>query len=92
VGGRLETTDRWGRRDRERERVRARELATTGLAHRTEREGGEESASAHGCADRRDPPVRQRGAREGAGLSGLPGPNWLFLFPGISNCFSIYFL
>jgi hypothetical protein len=35
VGKRLETTDRWGRRDRER---RAGELAPTGLAHVTERE------------------------------------------------------
>jgi hypothetical protein len=65
--------------------VRARELAPTGLAHGIEREGGEESASAQGCADRRDPPVRQRGragadARAGAGLSGLPWAELAFPF------------
>jgi hypothetical protein len=53
VGKRLETTDRWGRRDRER---RAGELAPTGLAHVTERERHDRVG-----ADRRDPPVRQRG-------------------------------
>jgi hypothetical protein len=42
--------------------VRARELAPTGLAHGIEREG---EKRARGGADRRDPPVRQRG-RAGA--------------------------
>jgi hypothetical protein len=40
----------------------ARELAPIGLAHRTEREG---ERRARDGADRRDPPVRQRG-RKGA--------------------------
>jgi hypothetical protein len=42
VGGRLETIDRWGRWDRERERVGAgggKRMAPTALAHRAEREG-----------------------------------------------------
>jgi hypothetical protein len=58
VGERLETADRWGRRDRERERVRVRELVPTGLAHGTEREG---EKRARVGTDRRDPPVRRRG-------------------------------
>jgi hypothetical protein len=45
VGERLETTDRWGWRDRERERVRARELALTGLTHGTEGERARERSS-----------------------------------------------
>jgi hypothetical protein len=45
---------------REGERVRARELASTGLAHGTgrEREGGKRAWVG---TDRRDPPVRSRG-------------------------------
>jgi hypothetical protein len=71
VGGRLRTADRWGRRDRERER-----------------------AGAQGCADRRDPPVRQRrragaGARARTRLSGLPWAEFGFPF---SREFLIAFL
>jgi hypothetical protein len=52
---------------REGERVHARETAPTARTHGAARErGGEESASAQGCADRRDPPVKQRGCA-GAG-------------------------
>jgi hypothetical protein len=32
------------------------------------------------------------GARARLGRGGPAGMNWLFLFPGISNCFSFYFL
>jgi hypothetical protein len=49
----------------------------------SERERGEESASAQGCADRWDPPVRQRGragARARARLSGLPWAELAFPF------------
>jgi hypothetical protein len=77
---------------RDGERVRARELAPTGLAHGTERERGKRARVG---ADRRDPPVRRRGARARA----WPGLKWvglgrigLFYFPGISIAFSIYFL
>jgi hypothetical protein len=59
--------DRWGRRDRERESERTRGKPPTARTHGAARErGGEESASAKGCTDRRDPPVRQRGCA-GAG-------------------------
>jgi hypothetical protein len=40
--------------------------------------------------DRRGPPVRGGQARE-RGRSRGAGPKWLFPFPVISNCFSIYF-
>jgi hypothetical protein len=43
VGERLETADRWGQR--EKERVRARELAPIGMSHRTEKERGREALS-----------------------------------------------
>jgi hypothetical protein len=49
---------------RERERARVRETAPTGLAHAIEREREGERRDRVG-ADRRDPPVRQRG-RAGA--------------------------
>jgi hypothetical protein len=49
---------------REGERAHVRELAPTGLAHETEREREGERRARVG-ADRRDPPVRQRG-RAGA--------------------------
>jgi hypothetical protein len=67
---------------REAERAHARELAPTGLAHETEREG---EKRARVGADRRDPPVRQRGrtgagARTRAGLSGLPWAELAFPF------------
>jgi hypothetical protein len=48
---------------REAERAHARELVPIGLAHGTEREGGERRARVG--TDRRDPPVRQIG-RAGA--------------------------
>jgi hypothetical protein len=71
---------------REGERVRARELAPTCLAHGREREG------AQVCADRRGTPVRHRGragARAGVGLN---GPVWAeFGFP-FSREFLISFL
>jgi hypothetical protein len=58
VGERLETADRWGRRDREREQAWGKEwrrqLWTTG-----QRKRGRGRAQA--CADRRGPPVRHRG-------------------------------
>jgi hypothetical protein len=55
VGERLETTDRWGRQDRAREsrRTRGKPRRQVGPTVQQERErGGEESASARGCADR----------------------------------------
>jgi hypothetical protein len=61
VGGRLETADRWGRRDREREQARGKEQRRQ-LCPRGQRERGRGRAQA--CADRRGPPVRHRG-REG---------------------------
>jgi hypothetical protein len=42
-------------------------------------------------ADRHGPPVREGWRARGAGSAGLIGPNWGFLFSGISNCFSILF-
>jgi hypothetical protein len=84
MDGRLRTADRWGRRDREREWVHAREPAPTGRPHGAARErGGSERAQA--CADRRGPPVRHRGragAPAGLGRLGLNGLKWLFLFSG----------
>jgi hypothetical protein len=56
---------------REGERVHARETAPIGRPHGAVRERGEESANAQGCAERWDPPVRQRGARARA-RAGLP--------------------
>jgi hypothetical protein len=50
---------------REGERAHARETVPIGRPHGAARERGEESASARGCTDRWDPPVRQR-ARAGA--------------------------
>jgi hypothetical protein len=96
VGERLGTDDRWGRRGRERERVRAREIASTARPHRAARErggvstlglvptGGTRLLDAGGARAR----VRARGL----GLLGCLGRNGLFLFPGISIAFSIYFL
>jgi hypothetical protein len=49
--------------------VRAAELAPTGLAHATEREGERRDRVG---ADRRDPPVRKRGRAR----AGLNGPTW----------------
>jgi hypothetical protein len=57
VGRRLETADRWGRRVRER--GRGGRTASTALAHEAEKERGRGRAQA--CADRRGPPVTQRG-------------------------------
>jgi hypothetical protein len=66
VGRRLETADRWGLWDRERERESGRggggRTVPTTLAHWVERGRGRAQA----CADRRGPPVRHRG-RAGAG-------------------------
>jgi hypothetical protein len=59
VGERLEMDDRWGQRDRERERARAIETAPTGRPHGTARGRGSERARIG--ADRRGPPVRHRG-------------------------------
>jgi hypothetical protein len=64
VGGRLETADRWGWRDRERVGAGKRTVPTA-LAHGAEGEG----VSAQACADRWDPPVRRRG-RAVAGARG----------------------
>jgi hypothetical protein len=94
VGGRLRTSDRWGRRDRERRYRACKRTTPTALAHGAARERGSERARVD--ADRRDPPVRRReraGARaRGLGLLGCLGRNGLFLFPRISIAFSIYFL
>jgi hypothetical protein len=91
VGERLETADRWGQWDRERARVRARELAPTCLAHGTERErdGSALELAPTGGARLSD----AGGARTRAGLkwAGL-GRIGLFYFPRISIAFSIYFL
>jgi hypothetical protein len=90
VGGRLRMADRWGRQDRERERAGAAEnngADTVGPRDRERERGG-----AQGCADKRDPSVRQRGhAGAGArtGLSGLPWAKFGFPF---SREFLIAFL
>jgi hypothetical protein len=73
VGERLETTDRWGRRDRERGAgARGRTSADRSGPCDREREGERRDRVG---ADRRDPPIRQRGradafARVRAGLNG----------------------
>jgi hypothetical protein len=82
-----------GQRERERERASAcaRVTTPTGRPHRAAR-GREEERRCGVGADRRGPPVRDRGrgggARE-AGPGGLTGPNWLFYF---SREFLIAFL
>jgi hypothetical protein len=66
VGGRLRTTDRWGRRDREREWAHGGENDANSNGPRgREREIGR----AQTCADRRGPPVRHRGQAD-AGARG----------------------
>jgi hypothetical protein len=61
---------------REREGANALGLAPTGGAHLSGTKGTQARVHARGL-----------------GLVGWFGPNWpFFLFPGISNCFSIYFL
>jgi hypothetical protein len=50
-----------GETKRGRAGARAVNRADSSAPRCSERERGEESASAQGCADRRDPPVRQRG-------------------------------
>jgi hypothetical protein len=66
VGGRLRTTDRWGRRGREREsgRMRGNQHRQVGSTMQRERERGREGALVG--ADRRGLHVRHRG-RAGAG-------------------------
>jgi hypothetical protein len=58
VGGRLETADRWGWWDRERELARGGENGADSFGPRG-RERGRGRTQA--CADRRGPPVRHRG-------------------------------
>jgi hypothetical protein len=84
VGGRLRTADRWGRRDRERERAGAAENNGADRVGPRDRERG----GAQCCADWGDPPVRQRG-RPRTGLSGLPWAKFYFPF---SKEFLIAFL
>jgi hypothetical protein len=72
MGERLGTTDRWGQQDREGNE-HAGERNSTDRPGKRDRE--RDRGGAQGCADRRDPPVRQRGragARARTGLSGLP--------------------
>jgi hypothetical protein len=64
MGERLETVDRWGRRDRERGSGRARGKQRRQLDPTVQREREGRDRARVG-ADRRDPPVRQRG-RAGA--------------------------
>jgi hypothetical protein len=59
VGGRLETADRWGRWDRERESGRGGKERRQQLWPTGQRERGRGRAQA--CADRRGPPVTHRG-------------------------------
>jgi hypothetical protein len=68
VGGRLGTTDKWRRQDRERERAHAREPTPIGRPHSVERERERGSEHAQVCADRRGPPVRHRGRAGARGL------------------------
>jgi hypothetical protein len=79
---------------REGERAHARETAPTGRPHGVEREREEASERrlALTCGVRLSDTMGARARARGLGLVGWFGPNWLFLFPGISNCFSIYFL
>jgi hypothetical protein len=65
-------TERWARRDRERERARGKGTAPTDRPHRAAR--GRESEPARVGADRRCPHVRHRGhAGAGARRLGLVG-------------------
>jgi hypothetical protein len=76
MGERLETADRWGRWNRERESARARERTSIDRSGPWDKEREGEKCARVG-ADRRDPPVRRRG-RAGAGAHslGLNGPTW----------------
>jgi hypothetical protein len=64
MGERLGTTDRWGRRGRERSGRTCERTAPTSLAHRAARERGREGALVG--ADMRGPPVKHKG-HAGAG-------------------------
>jgi hypothetical protein len=70
VGGRLGTTDKWGRQDRERERAHAREPASTGRPHSAARERGEVSAL------RFAPTGGARLSGTGCARAGLIGLTW----------------
>jgi hypothetical protein len=65
VGERLETTDRWGRWDRERERGRVGAGGGGEWRRQLWPTGQRERRRAQACADRRGPPVRHKG-RTGA--------------------------
>jgi hypothetical protein len=77
VGERLGTTNRWGRRDRERVGVGKKNGADSSAPQSNKRERGSECARVG--ADRRGPPVRHRG-RAGAELSGLVWAELAFSF------------
>jgi hypothetical protein len=80
MGERLETADRWGRWDREREGAGER-TAPIARPHRAARERGSERARVG--VDKRGPPVRHRGRARGLGLVGRFGLKYVFLFLGI---------
>jgi hypothetical protein len=89
VGERLETADRWGRRDRERGSRRARGKQRRKLGPTVQREREE---SALGLA----PTGGTRLSDVGGARARLNGPTWaemaFSIFQGIYICFSIYFL
>jgi hypothetical protein len=62
MGERLETANRWGQRDREREGAGARERNSADRTGPRDRERGK-GVSALVGADRRGPPVRHKGMR-----------------------------
>jgi hypothetical protein len=87
MGGRLGTTDRWGRRDRERAGTREGNGADRPGPWGSERERERERGRAGVGADRRDPPARRRGAR-----ARLSGPVWAEICFPFSREFLMPFL
>jgi hypothetical protein len=93
VGERLRTADRWGPRDRERERAGAAERNGADRVGPRDRERGREGAL------RVAPTGETRLSGRGGTRARADWAKWAALsrirfsiFQGISNCFSIYFL
>jgi hypothetical protein len=71
-----------GVREAERERARAKKKQRQQVGLTEQREGERKRRGAWVGADRRGPPVRDRGRARGAGPGGPTRPNWVFHFPG----------